>query len=227
MAFHPYPRLIPSVFNPSGFGPPRGLTPASAWPRIDHPASRPRNATYARHLKDSLSLRLAFKLNLAACRDSLAHSTKGTPSHRERCSGRLRARGFRYCFTPLAGCFSPFPHGTRSLSVMGEYSALEGGPPCFGPDFTCPALLGTRLARRSGLSRTGPLPCSARLSRRLPLARRFATGPGAWAPPGMAVPQHRVQQRPQALPRARVWARLRFRSPLLAESRLISLPRGT
>ena len=79
---------------------------------------------------------------------------------------------------------------------MGEYSALEGGPPCFGPDFTCPALLGTRLARRSGLSRTGPLPCSARLSRRLPLARRFATGPGAWAPPGMAVPQHRVQQRP-------------------------------
>ena len=110
---------------------------------------------------------------------------------------------------------------------MGEYSALEGGPPCFGPDFTCPALLGTRLARRSGLSRTGPLPCSARLSRRLPLARRFATGPGAWAPPGLAVPQHRVQQRPQALPRARVWARLRFRSPLLAESRLISLPRGT
>ena len=147
--------------------------------------------------------------------------------HTVRCSGRLRARGFRYCFTPLAGCFSPFPHGTRSLSVMGEYSALEGGPPCFGPDFTCPALLGCRQARRSGLSRTGPLPCSARLSRRLPLARRFSTGPGAWAPPGLAVPQHRVQQRPQALPRARVWARLRFRSPLLAESRLISLPRGT
>ena len=71
---------------------------------------------------------------------------------------------------------------------MGEYSALEGGPPCFGPDFTCPALLGTRLARRSGLSRTGPLPCSARLSRRLPLARRFATGPGAWAPPGYGGP---------------------------------------
>ena len=51
MAFHPYPRLIPSVFNPSGFGPPRGLTPASAWPRIDHPASRPRNATMLAILK--------------------------------------------------------------------------------------------------------------------------------------------------------------------------------
>ena len=79
MAFHPYPRVIPSVFNRSGFGPPRDLTPASACPWIAHPASRLRNAT-SRHLKDSLSLRLASKLNLAASRNSLAHSTKGTPS---------------------------------------------------------------------------------------------------------------------------------------------------
>ena len=45
MAFHPYPRVIPPVFNPGGFGPPRGLTPASACPRIAHPASRLRRAT--------------------------------------------------------------------------------------------------------------------------------------------------------------------------------------
>ena len=45
MAFHPYPRVIPSVFNRSGFGPPRGLTPASACPWVAHPASRPRRAT--------------------------------------------------------------------------------------------------------------------------------------------------------------------------------------
>ena len=62
--------------------------------------------------------------------------------HTVRCSGRLRARGFRYCFTPLAGCFSPFPHGTGSLSVTGECLALEGGPPCFPPGCTCPAVLG-------------------------------------------------------------------------------------
>ena len=61
--------------------------------------------------------------------------------HTVRCSGRLRARGFRYCFTPLAGCFSPFPHGTGSLSVTGECLALEGGPPGFLPGFTCPAVL--------------------------------------------------------------------------------------
>src|SRR3954453_17696926 len=42
---------------------------------------------------------------------------------------------------PSSGCFSPFPHGTGSLSVVEEYLGLEGGPPMFGQDFTCPALL--------------------------------------------------------------------------------------
>ena len=42
---------------------------------------------------------------------------------------------------PLSGCFSPFPHGTCSLSVTEEYLGLEGGPPMFRQDFTCPALL--------------------------------------------------------------------------------------
>ena len=51
MAFHPYPRVIPSVFNRSGFGPPQGLTPASACPWIAHPASRLRPATEIAVLK--------------------------------------------------------------------------------------------------------------------------------------------------------------------------------
>ena len=42
---------------------------------------------------------------------------------------------------PSSGCFSPFPHGTGSLSVVEEYLGLEGGPPIFGQGFTCPALL--------------------------------------------------------------------------------------
>ena len=37
--------------------------------------------------------------------------------------------------------FSPFPHGTCSLSVFKEYLALEDGPPMFRQDFSCPALL--------------------------------------------------------------------------------------
>ena len=53
----------------------------------------------------------------------------------------LYACGFRIYFTPLPGFFSPFPHGTSSLSVDYEYLALEDGPPIFKQDFTCPALL--------------------------------------------------------------------------------------
>ena len=43
---------------------------------------------------------------------------------------------------PSPGFFSPFPHGTSSLSVAGEYLALEGGPPRFLRGFTCPVVLG-------------------------------------------------------------------------------------
>ncbi len=46
-----------------------------------------------------------------------------------------------FYFTPLRGFFSPFPHGTRSLSVTTEYLALEDGPPSFKQGFSCPALL--------------------------------------------------------------------------------------
>ena len=46
-----------------------------------------------------------------------------------------------FYFTPLRGFFSPFPHGTRSLSVTTEYLALEDGPPRFRQGFSCPALL--------------------------------------------------------------------------------------
>jgi hypothetical protein len=42
---------------------------------------------------------------------------------------------------PSQGCFSPFPHGTGSLSVASEYLALRDGPRSFPRDFSCPAVL--------------------------------------------------------------------------------------
>src|SRR5215472_15402115 len=76
---------------------------------------------------------------------------------------------------PSSGCFSPFPHGTRSLSVTEEYLGLEGGPPMFRQGCSCPALLEDRKRRvregavtRSGapfltvlVLRSRPLACSA------------------------------------------------------------------
>src|SRR5574343_271024 len=62
----------------------------------------------------------------------------------------LYACGFRFYFTPRPGFFSPFPHGTGSLSVDHEYLALEDGPPMFRQGFTCPALLIVRSVPLSG-----------------------------------------------------------------------------
>ena len=42
---------------------------------------------------------------------------------------------------PSSGCFSPFPHGTGTLSVSREYLALPDGPGGFTQDSSCPALL--------------------------------------------------------------------------------------
>src|SRR5436305_1294398 len=52
-----------------------------------------------------------------------------------------------FYFTPLRGFFSPFPHGTSTLSVSTEYLALEDGPPSFKQGFSCPALLTNHSAR--------------------------------------------------------------------------------
>src|SRR5207237_3445713 len=72
---------------------------------------------------------------------SLTHYTKGTPSLREAAPTACRLPISGSVSLPSSGCFSPFPHGTCSLSVTREYLGLEGGPPMFRQDFTCPALL--------------------------------------------------------------------------------------
>ena len=46
-----------------------------------------------------------------------------------------------FYFTPLPGFFSPFPHGTCSLSVIREYLALWDGPRGFRQNFTCIVVL--------------------------------------------------------------------------------------
>ena len=109
----------------------------------------------------------------------------------------MYACGFRIYFTPLPGFFSPFPHGTSSLSVDYEYLALEDGPPMFRQGFTCPALLVPHLVPPP----TFPVrDCH-------PL---WSTFPGRFDESMVIV--RRL---------------FRFRSPLLSESRLMSFPRAT
>jgi hypothetical protein len=60
--------------------------------------------------------------------------------------------------------FSPFPHGTGSLSVSGEYLALADGPAGFTQDFSCPALLRILIGLKNE-SCTGFSPSMMQLSR--------------------------------------------------------------
>src|SRR5436190_19406206 len=46
---------------------------------------------------------------------------------------------------PSQGFFSPFPHGTGSLSVANEYLGLPDGPGRFPQGSTCPAVLRSHL----------------------------------------------------------------------------------
>jgi hypothetical protein len=146
---------------------------------------------------DSLSLRLPYSVKLAGKRKSLTHYTKGTQSPSYPGSHCLYACDFRIYFTPLPGFFSPFPHGTGSLSVDHEYLALEDGPPIFRQDFTCPALLVAALVP----------PTSCRVRGCHPLRPPF--------------PECSTKTS------AKSGRLIRFRSPLLSESRLISVPPAT
>jgi hypothetical protein len=145
-----------------------------------------------------------FALNLATPSYSPAHYAKGTRSGGSGCpeialpplvgatvSGSLSL--------PSPGFFSPFPHGTGSLSVAREYLALEGGPPSFPRGCSGPVVLGVT---DQGVGPHSSTVCSL---------------------PGLH--PIRAPQPPAGCP-AR-FGLLPVRSPLLGESRLVSFPRGT
>ncbi len=113
-----------------GFGPPRAVKLASPWPWVAHPVSclilatiRPIQTRF-RYGFGCHSLNLATKIN------SQAHSPRGTPSG---LAARIRlSPAHRPAISPSTACkltvsgsislpspgyFSPFPHGTCSLSV--------------------------------------------------------------------------------------------------------------
>ena len=161
--------------------------------------------------------RLAFarapglpSLGLAAHRDSQVYSTKDTPqalmpaaSCRSMVSGSISL--------PSPGFFSPFPHGTPSLSVAARYLALDRGRPGFGQGSSCPALLRYRIMETASfrLRDCHPLRCGCPTASAMIQFSSNSTGH-----------PHAALQ-----PRSRRFGLLRFRSPLLAESLLISFPR--
>ena len=111
---------------------------------------------------------------------------------------------------PSSGFFSPFPHGTGSRSVAREYLALPDGPGRFTQDYSCPALLRIPHASKNVRVR-GFHP----LWQNVPVLSTPLKNASAWSyNPHKALPQCGFGLFP-------------VRSPLLGESFLFSLPRGT
>ena len=167
MAFHPYPQLIPSVFNLSGFAPPRRLTIASHWPWVDHSASGPRHATMSPSLGFGFPTATPHGLTSRHAADSQAHSSKGTPSHHKDALTDCKHTVSGTISLPSRGTFH---HSLTVLSAIGHtgYSGLPGGPGRFTADFTGPLLLGNTNRSAARFSGTGLSPSPADHSKSFP-----------------------------------------------------------
>ena len=116
-------RFQPTCVRPSTGSYPRFSLPTDSSPGFASAARDSSRPVKARFRSGSLSVNLAPRQRLAGS------FYKRHAVTTESCSDCSWAHGFRYCFTPLPGCFSPFPHGTmryRSISVfcLGGWSPL-------------------------------------------------------------------------------------------------------
>ena len=116
---------------------------------------------------------------------------------------------------PSQGFFSPFPHGTGSLSVAREYLALPDGPGGFPRDFTCPAVLRCLSSEPAGCRLRGCHPLWPIIPDRLTTLLVYHS------------PALRPSRPYNPNVQARWFGLFRVRSPLLAESLLFSVPAGT
>ena len=128
-----------------------GVTPPSTWPWVDHPASGLLNAT-ERPVQTrfrfgftcnglTLPRRVSRRLIKQKARGQAPPPVKVADRPSTACKHTVSGT----VSLPSPGFFSPFPHGTSSLSVASECLALEDGPPRFPRDCTCPAVLGNCL----------------------------------------------------------------------------------
>src|SRR5947209_2251302 len=188
-----------STGHPPGFQPWWVRSSTRSYPRFNLPMDRSlRFGSTACDWQRPIQTRFRYgypaRVNLATHRNSQAHSSKGTRSlHSGPEAGtlpRLVGTRFQVLFhDPSPGYFSPFPHGTGSLSVTREYLGLGGGPPGFTRNSTGSVLLGITPGSPLG-SAYGGITRYAGAFQRLPLPRRFVT-PCQSGSSGQAVPQPR------------------------------------
>ena len=99
------------------------VTAPSAWPWLDHSVSGLLPAT-ERPVQTRFRSAYAYRLKLAANRNSLTHYTKGTPSLQKELRLLVGIR-FQVYFTPLVGVLFTFP--SRYLFAIGHQGVFRLG----------------------------------------------------------------------------------------------------
>lgn len=221
LEFHRLPQVIPAFCNRPGFGPPRTYSARFTLLMVRSPGfGSPACDSYRPFGLAFASAPPVLRLNLATYNNSLAHSTKGTPSPRKGGSDRPEAHGFRISFTPLLGVLFTVP--SRYWCTIGrlQYLALGCGHPCFPPDFACPAVLTFRSQRHASFG-YGSLTLSGRLFQYRSPHHHLTVAAQERGPDRRPTP---TQQR--LLPHTLQWV---WAPPgsLAATSGILSFPRGT
>ena len=170
-------------------------------------------------------------LKLATPHNSPAHSSIGTPSGLPLPEGSgialrlLVGTRVHVLFHSPPGVLFTIPSLYSSAIGRQGSLALEGSPPSFPRGSSCPVVLRCVAQRVHALSPTGLSPSVAGRSRTVRLTRGLLT-PRPGRSPAQPRPSTPAVQRLRACPHLG-FGLLPFRSPLLRESRLISLPPGT
>ena len=225
MAFHPYPQLIPPVFNLGGFGPPHALTRASTWPWVDHPASGPERATTLALFGLALATATPHGLTSRHATDSQAHSSKGTPPPPHTNAWKALTA----CKRPVSGTISlpsrgTFHHSLTVLSTIGHQEVFRqpSGLGRFTQDSTSPVLLGHHPRHAPTSSAYGGITHYATPSQTIQLPASNA--PGLRQKTNRTAPQPRTRN-PCRVSHAHGLTIIRFRSPLLTEYLLLRVLR--
>ncbi len=206
MAFHPHTHLIGKLFNAYPFGPPSRVTGTSSWTCVDHPVTR--NNKKKQH-KRPVGTRSRCGCGTPRPSASPATATRRLIMQKARRHATqsdaptARRRTVSGSLSPsCAECFSPFPHGTGTLSVSLSIQPCRMVPADSRGISRAPRYSGIRQPGRKA-PRTGLSPSAAGVSTPFP------------APPDTGM-QAALQPRERL--NATRFGLLPFRSPLLGES---------
>ena len=187
----------PPSFQPRWVRPSTGSYPRFSLPMDSSPgfASTACDSTPS---WDSLSLRLAFQLNLATDRNSLAHSTKGTPSQARGLLRLLVGTRFQVLFHSPPGVLFTFP--SRYWSTIGHRRVFRvgGWSPLLPTGFHVSGSTREPVCSPRGFA-YGALTLCRRPSQAVPLQRGFVTARRPAPQPRRRFPDRRFALGPRSL----------------------------